>query len=586
MNEITTKTRAKKSQILKRLMGYMFKYKFMVIGAFSLMLIGNILALIGPKLSGYAIDAMSLGNGNVLFNKVFYYCFLMIICYAISALMSYLLQKIMINLGQNVVYNLRKDIFNKLSQLPVGYFDTHQTGDIISKFSYDVDTVNETLCQDLLQIATSIVGIVGSFIMMLTISPQLILVFIVTIPISLTIATIMSKKVRPLFRKRSAKLGELNGYIEEIISGQKTVKSYHQEDTMITRFSVKNEEAVGAHYKADYMSSTIGPSINFVNNLSMALISVAGSILYLKGLITIGNVSSFILYSRRFSGPINEISNIISELQSALSAAERIFNLIDENPEVADVPNATELKDVNGKVTLQNVKFGYTPEKEIIHNLSLDAKPGNLVAIVGHTGAGKTTIINLLMRFYDPNSGEIYVDNQEIKSLTRKSLRMSYAMVLQDTWLFNGTIFDNIAYGNEKATMEDVVKAAKAAHIHNYIMTLPDEYQTKLNEEGMNISQGQKQLITIARAMLLDAKMLILDEATSNVDTITEMEIQKAMRELMKDKTCFVIAHRLSTIKNADTILVVDNGDIVEQGTHMELLNKNGMYAALYNSQF
>ncbi|MEG0899073.1 MAG: ABC transporter ATP-binding protein [Oscillospiraceae bacterium] len=580
------KSKTPKTQILKRLMGYMLKYKLMVFLALLLMFSSNILLLIGPKLSGYAIDAISLGKGNVDFQRVYHFCFLMIIFYTISSIMNYGLQRIMIKLSQNVSYKLRKDIFNSLSQLPVGYFDTHQTGDIISKISYDVDTVNETLCQDLLQIATSMIGIIGSFIMMMTISPLLITVFIITIPISLSIATVMSKKVRPLFRKRSAKLGQLNGYMEEIISGQKTIKSYHQEETMQSRFEVKNNDAVEAHFDADYMSSAIGPSMNFVNNLSMGLISVLGSILYLKGLITIGNVSTFILYSRKFSGPINEISNILSDLQSALSAAERIFALIDEKPEVADIEGAKELVNVKGEVKLENVKFGYTKEKEIIHNLSLEVKQGNLIAIVGHTGAGKTTIINLLMRFYDPNSGTISIDGNEIIGLTRKSLRLSYAMVLQDTWLFNGTIFENIAYGNEQATLEDVERVAKAANIHNYIMSLPDEYETQLNEDGMNISQGQKQLITIARAMLLDAKMLILDEATSNVDTITEMKIQKAMRELMKDKTCFVIAHRLSTIKNADTILVVENGDIIEQGKHDELLNKGGVYANLYNSQF
>ncbi|MEG1964559.1 MAG: ABC transporter ATP-binding protein, partial [Oscillospiraceae bacterium] len=518
------KSKTPKTQILKRLMGYMLKYKLMVFLALLLMFSSNILLLIGPKLSGYAIDAISLGKGNVDFQRVYHFCFLMIIFYTISSIMNYGLQRIMIKLSQNVSYKLRKDIFNSLSQLPVGYFDTHQTGDIISKISYDVDTVNETLCQDLLQIATSMIGIIGSFIMMVTISPLLITVFIITIPISLSIATVMSKKVRPLFRKRSAKLGQLNGYMEEIISGQKTIKSYHQEETMQSRFEVKNNDAVEAHFDADYMSSAIGPSMNFVNNLSMGLISVLGSILYLKGLITIGNVSTFILYSRKFSGPINEISNILSDLQSALSAAERIFALIDEKPEVADIEGAKELVNVKGEVKLENVKFGYTKEKEIIHNLSLEVKQGNLIAIVGHTGAGKTTIINLLMRFYDPNSGTISIDENEIIGLTRKSLRLSYAMVLQDTWLFNGTIFENIAYGNEQATLEDVERVAKAANIHNYIMSLPDEYETQLNEDGMNISQGQKQLITIARAMLLDAKMLILDEATSNVDTITEMK--------------------------------------------------------------
>ena len=395
-----------------------------------------------------------------------------------------------------------------------------------------------------------------------------------------------TKKVRPLFRKRSAKLGELNGFVEEIISGQKTTKAYHQEETMVGRFDVKNNEAVDAYYMADYYGSTVGPSVNFINNISLTLISIFGSLLYLVGSVSLGNLSSFVLYSRRFSGPINEMANIISELQSAASAAERVFRLIDEQPESADLPQATALADVKGDVQMQGIQFGYDPEKIIIHDLNLHARPGSLVAIVGPTGAGKTTIINLLMRFYDPQKGHILMEGRDSMDITRRSLRAAYTMVLQDTWLFYGTIYDNIAFSRPGATREEVIAAAKAAKIHNFIMGLPDGYDTIVSDDGLNISQGQKQMLTIARAMLSDAKMLILDEATSNVDTRTEQQIQEAMRALMKDRTCFVIAHRLSTVQNADTILVVQHGDIIEQGSHDELMQKGGVYAGLYTSQF
>ena len=408
----------------------------------------------------------------------------------------------------------------------------------------------------------------------------------VTIPASIAFIFYRTKKVRPLFRQRSAKLGELNGFVEEIISGQKTTKAYHQEETMVGRFDVKNEEAVQAYYKADYYGTMVGPSVNGINNISLALIGVFGSLLYLSGGISLGNLSSFVLYSRKFSGPINETANIISELQSAMAAAERVFRMIDEEPEPMDAPSAIELTDVAGDVKMEHIQFGYDPEKAIIHDLNLHAKPGSLVAIVGPTGAGKTTIINLLMRFYDPQKGHILMEDRDSQEITRKSLRAAYTMVLQDTWLFNGTIYDNIAFSRPNATPQEVIEAAKAAKIHNYIMQLPNGYDTVISEDGMNISQGQKQMMTIARAMLSDAKMLILDEATSNVDTRTEMQIQVAMRNLMKDRTCFVIAHRLSTVQNADVILVVQHGDIIEQGNHDQLMQKGGVYANLYKSQF
>ncbi|HIU48818.1 MAG TPA: ABC transporter ATP-binding protein [Candidatus Avimonoglobus intestinipullorum] len=575
-----------RKKVLLRMWGYLYRHKWMLLGALVLTVTSNLLALIGPMLSGKAIDAIGTAAGGVDFKTVFFYCALMAVFYIASSALSYVLSILMVKLSQKIAYRMRKDISDKLLELPVRFFDTHQTGDLVSRISYDIDTVNASLSNDLLQICTSVITVVGSLAMMLAISPELVLVFAVTIPISIILTKYMTGRVRPLFRRRSAKLGELNGFVEEIITGQKTIKAYHQERTMIGRFDEKNKDAADAYYNADYYGSMVGPSVNFVNNLSLSLISVFGALLYLGGSLTLGNLSSFVLYSRKFSGPINEMANILSELQSACAAAERVFRLIDEEPEPADRADARELLDVRGDVAMEHVRFGYNPEKIIIHDLNLHAAPGALIAVVGPTGAGKTTIINLLMRFYDPDSGVIKVDGTPALEVSRKSLRLAYAMVLQDTWLFHGTIFENIAYGKEDATQEDVERVAKAAKIHQYIQSLPKGYDTVLNEDGMNISQGQKQLLTIARAMLLDSKMLILDEATSNVDTRTELEIQQAMTELMKGKTCFVIAHRLSTIENADNILVVQDGEIVEQGQHAALLQKGGVYAGMYNSQF
>ena len=575
-----------RKKVILRLGKYLLQHKWMVLAAVSLTITGNLLALLGPMLSGYAIDAIGVGPGQANFDLVLFYCGLMLVFYVLTSGLSYLLSVLMVKISQKIVYQMRKDLVDKLLELPVRFFDSHQTGDIISRLSYDIDTVNSSLSNDLLQIAASAITVIGSFIMMLRISPPLILVFVVTVPISVLFIIYRTKKVRPLFRKRSAKLGELNGFVEEIISGQKTTKAYHQEQTMVGRFDQRNNEAVEAYYMADYYGSTVGPSVSFINNLSLTLISIFGSLLYLVGSVSLGNLSSFVLYSRKFSGPVNEMANIISELQSAAAAAERVFRMIDEPAEAADLPQAKPLEEVKGDVQMKDIQFGYEPDKVIIHDLNLHAKPGSLVAIVGPTGAGKTTIINLLMRFYDPQKGQILMEGHDSHDITRKSLRAAYTMVLQDTWLFYGSIYDNIAFSRPDATPEEVIEAAKAAKIHNYIMSLPDGYDTIVNGDGLNISQGQKQMLTIARAMLSDAKMLILDEATSNVDTRTEMQIQSAMRNLMKDKTCFVIAHRLSTVQNADTILVVQHGDIIEQGNHEQLMKKGGVYAGLYSSQF
>lgn len=575
-----------KKGVIIRLGGYLFQFRALLFLAFIMSLSGNLLALVGPKLSGLAIDAIEPGAGKVDFSRVYYYAALMATFFLLSSVLAYLLSVLMIHISQKIIYKMREDVFDSLTRLPVSYFDTHQTGEILSKISYDIDTVNTSLSTDIIQILTSVITVVGSFAMMLTISPVLILVFVFTVPMSFFITKFLTGKTRPLFRARSASIGRLNGYVEEMIAGHKTIKAYHQEDTVIRKFDDKNYEVVSSFYKADYFGTMTGPSVNFINNLSLSLITVFGAILFINRAISLGNISSFVLYSRKFSGPINEAANIMNEFQSAIAAAERVFRLIDEPKEAADLYGAKELTNVYGDVNLVDVDFGYVPDRMILSGLNLHAKPGSLTAIVGPTGAGKTTIINLLMRFYDVNSGAIYVAQLETRSVTRESLRKSYAMVLQDTWLFTGTVYENIAYGRENATKEEVIAAAKAARVHEFILSLPDGYDTILTEEGTNISKGQKQLLTIARAMLMDTNMLILDEATSNVDTRTEILIQQAMRNLMKDKTCFVIAHRLSTIKNADNILVVSGGKIVEQGTHGELMESDGVYKRMYYAQF
>ncbi|MBE6660840.1 MAG: ABC transporter ATP-binding protein [Ruminococcaceae bacterium] len=575
---------------------YLLRYKWLVLLAFSMMLASNALALVGPRLSGMAIDAINLKTG-VDFDSVFLYSAGMVAVYLVSALLGYLTAALMVLISQKVVYTMRRDVFNHLMTLPVNYIDAHATGNIVSHLSYDIDTINASLSHDVVQVCASAVTVVGSLVMMLIIKPVLLCVFLITVPISLLFTRYKTKKIRPLFKARSARLGELNGFAEEMLSGQKTIRAYAREESVVAQFDRHNDEAVEAYYRADYQGAMIGPTVNFINNLSIALITTLGGIFYMLTLsmgdalspvfcIELGAVSSFIQYSRKFSGPINEFANILNELQSAMAAAERVFTLLDEPSEVPDTIDATELKDADGEVTLDHVRFGYTSDREIIHDLSLHAPRGSLIAIVGPTGAGKTTIINLLMRFYDVDGGEIRVDDMPIPSLTRDSLRGAYTMVLQDTWLFEGTIYENIAYGKPDATREEVEAAARAAHVDTFIRSLPNGYETVLSDDGVNLSKGQKQLITIARAMLPKSSMLILDEATSNVDSRTEKKIQEAMLSLMENRTSFVIAHRLSTIQNADRILVMRDGNVIEQGTHEELLRMDGFYSSLYHAQF
>ena len=572
--------------LLLRLWQYLGRNRLLLALALILSVSSSLLSLYGPKLSGDAINAIDLGEGKVDFHTVYTCVILMGIFYLLSSILTYLLNAVMIRLSKIISKQMRHDIFENMSRLPVSFYDKYQTGNIISIVTYDVDTVNQSMSSDLLQILQSIVTVVVSFGMMMSIAPKLVIIFLFTVPATAIFTRWLANRVRPMFRMRSAKLGELNGFVEEMISGQKTIRAYGREDAVLEKFEEKNKIAIDAYTRAEANGTVTGPAVNCINNISLTLVCVFGSLLFLRGDILLGNLSSFVQYSRKFSGPINEVANIFAELQSAFAAAERVFGLIDAEPEKADGLDAVVLADVKGQVALEHVDFSYVPEKPIIKDFSMVAKPGSLTAIVGPTGAGKTTIINLLMRFYDVDKGVILVDGQNIQAVTRDSLRRAYTMVLQDTWLFYGTIFENIAYGKPGATMEDVVKAAKAARIHSYISRLPEGYNTILSDNGTSISKGQKQLLTIARAMLLDAHMLILDEATSNVDTRTEQQIQAAMRELMKDKTCFVIAHRLSTIRSANHILVMRDGQVVEQGTHDSLMDAGGFYHELYQAQF
>ncbi|MBQ6803124.1 MAG: ABC transporter ATP-binding protein [Clostridia bacterium] len=574
-----------KKATLLRLLKYMMQFRYLLLLALVLTIVSNVFSMIGPKLSGNAIDCIA-ADGGVDFAGVGYYAMLMLFFYLASSVLSYLLQILMVRISRRVTLRMRRDLFERLCDMPVGFIDTHPVGDLISRIFYDTDTINTSLSSDVVHVLASMITIIGSLVMMLSISPPLVLIFAVTIPLSMMLTTFITRRTQPLFRLRSRKMGELNDFSEEMISGMKTLKAYNQEENTLASLDAINEEVVTSYYKSEYYSSIMGPSVNMVNNLSLSLISVFGALMFMNGKISLGNISSFVQYSRRFSGPINEIANIYGELQSAIAAADRVFTLLDEPLEKADAENAHVLTDVKGDVEMKDVSFGYEKDKTVLKNLSFEARSGALIAIVGPTGAGKTTLINLLMRFYDIESGRITVDGKAVDEVTRASLRRAYSMVLQDTWLFSGTIYDNIAYAKPGATRQEVEAVAKAAKIHNYIMSLPDGYDTVITDDGANISKGQKQLLTIARAMLVDAHMLILDEATSNVDTRTEVQIQQAMRKLMQNKTCFVVAHRLSTIKNADLILVVKDGNVIERGTHKELMKQGGFYRELYDSQF
>lgn len=492
----------------------------------------------------------------------------------------------MSGISQKVSYNLRKEISAKLDRLPMKYFDTKTHGEILSRITNDIDTLNQSLNQSMTQLITSVTTMIGVLIMMLSISGIMTLVAVLILPISMFVISRIIKKSQKYFRYQQEYLGNVNGQVEETYSGQTIVKAFNREDEVIEEFDKLNDSLYNSAWKSQFLSGIMQPLMMFIGNLGYVMVSILGGWLAIKKTIEVGDIQSFIQYVRNFTQPMTQIAQVANLLQSTAAASERVFEFLEEEEEVQIVENAVSIDGLEGKIDFENVNFGYNPNKTIINDFSVNVEPGQKVAIVGPTGAGKTTIVKLLMRFYDVNSGSILIDGHNIKDFNRSELREMFGMVLQDTWLFSGSIMENIRYGKLNATDEEVIEAAKSAHVHRFIKTLPDGYKMKLNEEASNVSQGQKQLLTIARAILADPKILILDEATSSVDTRTEVLIQKAMDNLMEGRTSFVIAHRLSTIRDADMILVMNEGDIVEQGNHEELLKKGGFYANLYNSQF
>lgn len=586
MDNIKTNENKEKnySKITKKLFSYIWVERKWFLLAIVLVVSSNLLVLWGPRYSGAAIDTLT--NSTIDFDETYRNVYLMLFAYLGSSLLTYISTRVMIRVSEKVILEMRQDTFEKIVDVPIKYIGTHQAGDLVSRISYDLELVNRTMSDNIVSIVASVISVAGSFSMMMSISPLLSLIFLVILPVIIIFTRYRIKKTRPLFSLRSRKLGEMNGYVEEILNGQKTIQAYEKEEYFSNEFWIRNSESIDAYYKADYQASINFPTMGFITNVSIALVSIFGALLYLGGVFSLGFLSAFILYSRQFSFPINQIAGVIAEVQSALSAANRVFVLLEQDNEKPDAKDAIELKDVKGKVEFKHVSFGYDDDKMIIKDFNYVAEPGSLTAIVGQTGAGKTTLINLLMRFYDPQEGDILIDDISYKKIKRKSQRGAFAMVLQDTWLFKGTIKENITYGMPNASMEDIRKAAKSAHIDNFIEIQKDGYDTILDEEAENLSQGQKQLMTIARAMLLNHPMLILDEATSNVDSRTEIQIQDAMNKLMEGKTSFVIAHRLSTIQNADNILLLSNGEVIEKGKHEELLAKKGEYYNLYTSQF
>ncbi len=573
-----------KKHVLTRLGRFLRPYGLPFLLLLVLLMAGNLLSLAAPLLSGRAMDAVGIRAGGVDFPGVFRNCAGMLGCYALSSLLNYVVSSRLIRTAQAVSHDLRKAAFDHMSELPVDYFDTHPAGDLISRVCYDVDTVNATLSTDLLQLGTSVFTVAGSFLMLLILSPRLTLVFLVTVPLSAALTRFQMKRIHPLFRLRSKELGALNGFAEERMGCRRSIRTYGVEEADLRLFDARNGAASQAYYDADRASAALGPSVNFINNISLTAVSVFGALLYLGGGLSLGSLSSFVLYSRKFSGPIREAANLLAELQASAAAAERVLDLLDEEPEAADPPEALLVKHLEGDIRFDRVTFGYDPARPVLRNFTAHIPAGSLAAVVGPTGAGKTTLVSLLLRFYRPQSGTITVDGIPLDTYSRDGLRRRLALVLQDTWLFGGTIAENIAYGAPGARREQIVEAAKAARIHRFISSLPQGYDTVLT--GEVVSKGQKQLLAIARCLLTDADVVILDEATSNVDTETEGEISLAMERLRQGRTCFVIAHRLATIRGADLILVLDQGGAAESGTHRELLAAGGVYAQLYAAQF
>jgi ATP-binding cassette subfamily B multidrug efflux pump len=580
---------------LNRLISYLKPYKLQLLSVLITAIISTIFAIVSPKIMGKATTKLFEGlmmklsgvpGAKIDFEYIGQIIILLIGLYILSAIFAYIQQYIMAGVAQKTVYNLRKEVEEKLNRLPLKYFDSRTHGEILSRAVNDVDNISTTLQQSLTQLITSVVTIIGVIIMMLSISPLMTLIVIVTLPLSGVAIAKIAKKSQLYFKGQQKSLGQLNGHVEEMYTGHKVVKVFGHEQKSIDKFEGINETLYQSAWKAQFVSGMIMPLMSFINNIGYVLVSVVGGILVTKKAIEIGDIQAFIQYARQFSQPIAQTASIANVIQSTIASAERVFEFLDETEEVPEAVAAKVISTPRGEVTFEHVTFGYEENEILIEDMQIDVKSGQTVAIVGPTGAGKTTLINLLMRFYEINSGRILIDGIDTRDLKREHLRSLFGMVLQDTWLFNSTIFDNIAYGREGATKEEVVAAARAANADHFIRTLPDGYDTILNEEASNISQGQKQLLTIARAILANPAILILDEATSSVDTRTEVQIQKAMNHLMKGRTSFVIAHRLSTIRDADLILVMNNGSVIEKGNHIELLEKGGFYADLYNSQF
>jgi len=582
---------------LRRLVGYLRPQRFKLLAVFFTAILSTAFAIYSPKVLGEATTKLFEGmmgkiNGdpNAHFDLAGIWQIVLFLAslYIISSLFSYIQQFLMAGVAQKTVYGLRNEVNAKLGRLPLKYFDGRTNGEILSRAVNDVDNISNTLQQSLTQLITSVITIIGVIIMMLTISPWLTLILLLTLPLSMIVIRGAASKSQKYFKTQQMELGQLNGHVEEMYSGHKIVKAYGREEQSVAKFDSINERLYESGWKAQFVSGNIMPLMSMVSNIGYVFISVVGGIMVTKGSITIGNIQAFIQYARQFSMPLVQTANIANVIQSTIASAERVFELLDEEEEIPEVADkaAVTLIEPRGDVAMHGVSFGYKEDALLIENMDIDVKSGQMVAIVGPTGAGKTTLVNLLMRFYELNAGHITIDGQDITRMKRGHLRNLYGMVLQDTWLFNGTIRDNIAYGRIGATEDEIVEAAKAAHADHFIRTLPEGYETVLNEEASNLSQGQKQLLTIARAILADPSILILDEATSSVDTRTEIHIQRAMHELMKDRTSFVIAHRLSTIRDADLILVMNHGSIIEKGTHTELLAQGGFYADLYYSQF
>jgi ATP-binding cassette subfamily B protein len=580
---------------LRRLLTYLKPHRVKFIIIFLAAVASTVFSIVSPKVMGQAITKLfegflmkmkGLPNATIDFKYILNIILILIGIYVISAIFNYIQQYIMADVAQKTVYDMRKDINAKLSRLPLKYFDGRTHGEILSRVTNDVDVISSTLQQGLTQLVTSVVTLVGIVIMMLTISPMLTLIALVTLPLSFLATKVIAKQSQKFFARQQKYLGQLSGQVEEMYTGHKIVKVFNYEKQSIAKFNKVNDQLYDAGWKAQFISGIIMPLMMAIGNLGYVFIAILGGIAVIRRKVTIGNIQAFIQYSREFSHPIVQTSNIANIIQSTIAAAERVFEVLDEVEQIPDQKDLLHLNKPKGDVKFEHIKFGYSEEKILIEDMSIDVKKGQTIAIVGPIGAGKTTLVNLLMRFYEINDGKITVDGIDIRDMERGKLRSLFGMVLQDTWLFKGSIKENIAYGREKAKEEEILQAAQVAYADHFIRTLPDGYNTILNEEANNISQGQKQLLTIARAILADPAILILDEATSSVDTRTEIHIQKAMLALMEGRTSFVIAHRLSTIRDADLILVMNQGSIIEKGTHQELLKQDGFYADLYNSQF